>query len=183
MTEKLPENIILIGMPGVGKSTLGVILAKEIGYRFVDSDLLIQQQEERLLREIIEQEGVDGFIAIEERVNAQLEASRAVIATGGSVVYGQLAMEHLREIGTIIYLRLSYRSLKRRLGNLHNRGVALRDGQTLADLYRERCILYEKYADIVVDESGKNIEETLQLVKEALEDYVRNSETDSHSLL
>ena len=169
MEQKLPENIILIGMPGVGKSTLGVILAKEIGYRFVDSDLVIQQQEDRLLREIIEEEGVDGFIAIEEQVNATLDVQHSVISTGGSVVYGPRAMEHFRQIGTIVYLKLSYRALKRRLGNLHNRGVVLRDGQTLLDIYRERCTLYEKYADIVVDESGNNIEETLLLVREALE--------------
>ena len=109
-------------MPGVGKSTIGVILAKEIGYQFLDADLLIQQQENRLLKEIIAEEGADGFISIENRVNASIDANRTVIATGGSVVYGKEAMEHLREIGTMIYLRLSYASLKRRLHNLRGRG-------------------------------------------------------------
>ena len=125
------ENIVLIGMPGVGKSTVGVILAKELGYQFIDADLLIQKQEKRLLREIIAQEGVDGFIQIENQVNASIETTRTVIATGGSVVYGREAMEHLKKISTVVYLKLSYQALKKRLGNLKNRGVVLREGQTL----------------------------------------------------
>ena len=144
------KNIVLIGMPGVGKSTIGVILAKELGYQFVDADLLIQKQEKRLLKEIISEEGIEGFIAIENQVNASIEANRTVIATGGSVVYGREAMEHLGEIATVIYLKLSYKALRKRLGNLKNRGVVLRDGQTLKDLYEERVVLYEKYADKVV---------------------------------
>ena len=123
-------HIILIGMPGVGKSTIGVILAKELGYQFIDSDLLIQQQEGRLLRTIIEEEGVEGFLAIENQVNAGIQARRAVIATGGSAVYGTEAMEHFRRMGTIIYLKLPYDQLKRRLGNLKGRGVVLKKGQT-----------------------------------------------------
>ena len=120
------KNIVLIGMPGVGKSTIGVILAKELGYQFVDADLLIQKQEKRLLKEIISEEGIEGFIAIENQVNASIEANRTVIATGGSVVYGREAMEHLGEIATVIYLKLSYKALRKRLGNLKNRGVVLR---------------------------------------------------------
>ena len=155
------KNIVLIGMPGVGKSTIGVILAKELGYQFVDADLLIQKQEKRLLKEIISEEGIEGFIAI--------EANRTVIATGGSVVYGREAMEHLGEIATVIYLKLSYKALRKRLGNLKNRGVVLRDGQTLKDLYEERVVLYEKYADITIDEENKNLEETLQSIVDSLE--------------
>ena len=158
------ENIVLIGMPGVGKSTVGVILAKELGYQFIDADLLIQKQEKRLLKEIIAQEGVDGFIQIENQVNASIETDRTVIATGGSVVYGREAMEHLKKISTVVYLKLSYQALKKRLGNLKNRGVVLREGQTLRDLYEERVVLYEKYADIVIDEENKGIEETLQYI-------------------
>ena len=161
------KNIVLIGMPGVGKSTIGVILAKELGYQFVDADLLIQEQEHRLLHEIIE-EGIEGFIAIENQVNASIEADRTVIATGGSVVYGKEAMEHLGEIATVIYLKLSYKALRKRLGNLKNRGVVLRDGQTLKDLYEERVVLYEKYADITIDEENKNLEETLQSIIDTL---------------
>lgn len=162
------ENIVLIGMPGVGKSTVGVILAKELGYQFIDADLLIQKQEKRLLREIIAQEGVDGFIQIENQVNASIETNRTVIATGGSVVYGREAMEHLKKISTVVYLKLSYQALKKRLGNLKNRGVVLREGQTLWDLYEERVVLYEKYADIVIDEENKGIEETLQYILKEL---------------
>ena len=111
------NNIVLIGMPGVGKSTAGVVLAKVLGYRFVDADLLIQQEENRLLHEIIQEEGTEGFLAIEERVNAGIQTEQAVIATGGSVVYGAKAMEHLRSIGTVIYLKLSFKILEKRLHN------------------------------------------------------------------
>ena len=152
----------------VGKSTVGVILAKELGYQFLDADLLIQKRENRLLKEIIEQEGVDGFIEIENQVNASIEADRTVVATGGSVVYGEEAMAHLKKIATVIYLRLSYEELEKRLGNLKNRGVVLREGQTLKDLYEERIKLYEKYADLIVDEENKGIEETLQAIVKVL---------------
>lgn len=162
------NNIVLIGMPGVGKSTIGVILAKELGYQFLDADLLIQKQEKRLLKEIIAQEGVDGFIQIENQVNAAIEAEDTVIATGGSVIYGKEAMEHLKEIAVVVYLRLSYEVLETRLGNLKNRGVVLREGQTLKALYNERIVLYEKYADIIVDEENKGIEATLENIIEIL---------------
>lgn len=163
------QNMVLIGMPGVGKSTVGVILAKVLGYEFVDSDLLIQKAEKRLLREIIAQEGQAGFLKIENRVNASIDMEKTVIATGGSVVYCTEAMEHLKKIGTVVYLKLDYEILKKRLGNLRCRGVVLRKGQTLKDLYDERTPLYEKYADIVVDEKNLNIEETLQKILENLE--------------
>ena len=161
----MKDNIILIGMPGVGKSTVGVILAKELGFQFVDSDLLIQRQEKRLLKQIIEE---DGFIEIENQVNRSIDTHNAVIATGGSVVYGREAMENLGRIGKIVYLRLSYEKLQERLGNLHGRGVIVRKGQTLLDIYKERIPLYEQYADLVIDEEDKNIEETLQTILESL---------------
>lgn len=162
------KNIILIGMPGVGKSTIGVILAKEIGYQFMDSDLLIQQQEKRLLKEIIAEDGVEGFLAIENQVNKDIVAERCIIATGGSAVYGREAMEHFKEIGTIVYLNCSYDILSKRLGDLKNRGVVLKDGQTLYDIYVERNYLYQKYADITVDEDNLGIEGTLTLLLEHL---------------
>lgn len=162
------NNIILIGMPGVGKSSIGVILAKELGMQFLDSDLLIQQKEKRLLREILEQDGVDGFLRIEEQVNASIETDRAVIATGGSAVYSEKAMKHLRAAGTVVYLKLEYEPLSRRLGDLHNRGVVLREGQTLKELFTERDPLYHKYADLVVDETGRDMEKTLQEVIAAI---------------
>ena len=114
----LKDNIVLIGMPGVGKSTVGVILAKVLGYQFVDADLVIQEQEGRLLHEIIAQDGTDGFIEVENRVNASIEAHHAIIATGGSVVYGKEAMEHLAEIGTILYLEVPYAALEKRLADI-----------------------------------------------------------------
>ena len=167
-TEK-KKNVVLIGMPGVGKSTIGVILAKVLGKDFIDADLVIQKKEGRLLREIIEQEGPDGFLAVEERVNAGICPDAAVIATGGSVVYGQRAMEHLGRIGAIVYLKLSYPAVESRLRDIRGRGVVLRDGQTLLDLYQERAVLYERYADVTVEEDGLGVEETLEKTLQALE--------------
>ena len=155
----MKKNIVLIGMPGAGKSTVGVVLAKKKGYRFVDTDLMIQDQENRLLHEIIEEDGVDGFLAIENRVNASLDMSSSVVATGGSVIYSEEAMEHLGELGIICYLRLSYVTIKERLGDLNERGVTVREGQTLLDLYEERIPLYEKYAELTVECEGKSIRE------------------------
>ena len=164
------DNIVLIGMPGVGKSTVGVVLAKALGYQFVDADLLIQEAEGKLLSELIEEHGTDGFIEIENRVNSQIQTHRSVIATGGSVVYGKEAMEHLKSIGTVVYLKQNLRVLQRRLRNLKGRGVVLKEGQTLVDLYKERTVLYEKYADITVDQYKQSIEQTLKAVRTALEE-------------
>lgn len=164
MEWKKGNNIVLIGMPGVGKSTIGVVLAKIIGYRFVDADLVIQEQEGKLLKDIISQEGVDGFIKVENRVNANLNISNAVIATGGSAVYGTEAMEKYKESATIVYLKLNYETLDGRLGDIKGRGVVLRDGQTLKDIYDERTELYEKYADITIDEQGLDVESTIEKI-------------------
>ncbi len=162
-------NIVLIGMPGVGKSTIGVILAKVLGYSFLDADLLIQEQEGKLLREIIEEKGTDGFIQVENRVNASIRADRAIIATGGSVVYGKEAMEHLKEIGRVVYLKVSYAILEKRLADIKGRGVVLKEGQTLETLFEERSKLYEQYADIEVSEEGLDVEQTVEKLVEALE--------------
>src|SRR5699024_470108 len=164
----MKDNIVLIGMPGSGKSTVGVILAKVLGYSFIDSDLLIQKAEKKLLKEIIAREGQEGFLKSENRVNASIETEKSVMVTGGSVVYCQEAMEHLKEIGTVIYLQLDYPILRRRLGNLIGRGVVLKEGQTLKDLYEERVPLYEKYADYIIDEKKTNAEGTLQKILEIL---------------
>jgi len=151
----MKSNITLIGMPASGKSTVGVLLAKRLGYSFVDADIVIQEKEGRLLKEIIEAEGMEGFLKVEERINRALEVKRSVIAPGGSVVYGESAMEHLKAISTVIYLELDYQEVKSRLGDLKDRGVALKDGMSLEDMYRERVPLYEKYADITINESHK----------------------------
>lgn len=158
------ENVVLIGMPGVGKSTVGVVLAKVLGYQFIDADSLIQKKMNMVLSEIIKKEGTDGFMKIENDVNASIETDRTVIATGGSVVYCEEAMEHLKSIGTVIYLKLSLESLSKRLGNLVGRGVVLKKGQTLEHLYDERTPLYEKYADLTIDEENQELEDTLQTI-------------------
>ena len=170
----MKDNIVLIGMPGVGKSTVGVILAKVMGYQFIDADIVIQQQEGRLLHEIIEKEGTEGFIQVENRVNASLSASHAIIATGGSVVYGKEAMEHLREIGTVVYLEVSFPVLEKRLADIKGRGVVLKEGQNLYDLYLERTPLYESYADIRIAETGLDIEQTVeQIVSQLQQDGIK----------
>ncbi len=159
------KNIVLIGMPGAGKSTVGVILAKVLGYQFIDSDLLIQEQEKCLLKDIIERDGLDGLVAVEEQVNAGIQAVNSVIATGGSVIYGPKAMEHLREIGTVVYIRLDYKTIAKRLGNIRQRGVVFREGQTLMSLYEERCPLYEQYAHIIIDGEGHDMEDLMEKIK------------------
>ena len=163
------RNYTLIGMPASGKSTVGVLLAKRLGFSFVDVDIVIQEKEKRLLKEIIAQEGIDGFMAVENRINASLDADRSVIAPGGSVIYGKEAMEHLREISTIVYLKLSYEDVKKRLSNLVDRGVVLKDGMTLLDLYNERVPYYERYADITVDETGQTVGETVDYLRDLIE--------------
>lgn len=163
------KNIILIGMPGAGKSTVGVVLAKKLGYSFVDSDLLIQEREHMVLHEIIEKYGLDTFNQIENEVNASIETKNTVIATGGSAIYGTKAMEHFKSIGTVIYLKLPYEELKQRLGDLNQRGVSIRQGQTLKELYEERIPLYEKYADIVLDCNNYSIREIVTKISETLE--------------
>lgn len=163
------NNIILIGMPASGKSTVGVVVAKRLGYEFVDTDLLIQKQEKRLLKEIIAQEGNDGFLKIENQVNRDLKVDRAVVSPGGSVVYCEEAMEHFKEIGTVVYLKAPFEEINRRISNAKNRGVVLKDGQTLKDLYEERVKLFEKYADLTVEEDGSSLEETIDKVLELFE--------------
>ena len=164
----MKNNITLIGMPGSGKSTVGVVLAKRLGRRFVDSDLVIQDRHGKLLHELITEYGVEGFWQIESDVNASLDLENSIIATGGSACYEPEGMQHLREISTVVYLKLPYEEVEKRLGDLNARGVTLQPGQTLRDLYDERTPLYEKYADIVVDEEDKDLEGSLQVVLEAL---------------
>ncbi len=163
------KNITLIGMPGAGKSTVGVVLAKVLGYRFVDSDLEIQEQTGKLLHELISELGDEGFLKLENQVNAGLHVENSVIATGGSVVFGREAMEHLREISVVIYLRLSCESLKERLGDLHKRGVVLKHGQTLEDLMQIRGPLYERYADYIIDEENLDIRGVVSRITSVLQ--------------
>ena len=164
------ENIVLIGTPGVGKSTVGVILAKVLGYQFIDADLVIQKRENRLLHEIISEEGLDGFLKAEENANVYIAQNeeKSIVATGGSVVYCEKAMQELKKTGRVIYLELEYDQLKKRLGNLKGRGVVLKDGQDLRGLYEERIPLYEKYADLTVNEKNLDVEQTLQKIVDRL---------------
>ncbi len=167
----MKQNITLIGLPSCGKSTVGVLLAKSLGYRFLDSDLVIQEREGKLLHEIIEQEGIRRFLQIENEVNASLDVTHTVISTGGSAVYGKEAMAHLKRISRVLYLKIDYDSLVARLGDYSHRGVVLPEGYTLRDLYDERTALYEQYADLVVDERdtegnlSKTVERCIKLCK------------------
>lgn len=162
------NNITLIGMPGAGKSTIGVVLAKVLGYDFIDSDLLIQKKEGKLLWQIMRDGGNDEFNRIEERVNSEIMADHSVIATGGSVVYGPRAMAHLRSISTVVYLKVSCESLTRRLGDLNERGVVLDPGETLLDLYNRRIPLYEKYAHITVDVGRRSVQQAVRSIIAAI---------------
>ncbi|MDE6274434.1 MAG: shikimate kinase [Clostridiales bacterium] len=163
------DNIVLIGMPSAGKSTAGVLLAKRIGYGFIDCDLIIQGEQGMRLSEIIDKEGAEGFIRIEERVNAGLFARRCVIATGGSVIYGARAMEHLKTLGKVVYLKLSVEEVAKRIPSFAKRGVVMRENvSTLEELYKERIPLYEQYADVTVECDGKTIDETVVDVATAL---------------
>lgn len=163
------NNVVFIGMPGAGKSTVGVVLAKMLGYRFVDSDLVIQEKTGKLLYQLLDTCGLERFREIENEVNAGITADHAVIATGGSAVYGKEAMEHFREIAVVVYLKLSCGEIRERLGDLHERGVAMEPGQTLESLYQERCPLYEQYADVTVDCDGKSLREVARQVYDRMQ--------------
>ncbi len=167
----MKDNIIMIGMPAAGKSTIGVVVAKRLGYGFLDTDLLIQEQEGKLLKEIIAEKGPDVFKEIEDQVNAGIECEKTVVSPGGSVVYCENAMQHFREIGKIVYLETSFQTVSRRLKNPENRGVVLKSGQTIRELYDERVPLFEKYADLTISEDGKTLDETVENVMESLKYY------------
>lgn len=164
------KNIVLIGMPGAGKSTIGVVAAKALGYNFIDSDLLIQAEGGDILEHLIKKRGIDGFLALENRVNRDIDAKRTVIATGGSVCYCDEAMQTLKKNGIVVYIKQDFEAIRKRVGNLNKRGVVIRQGTTLRDLYDERVPLYEKYADLVVDVSGsRNLKESIDTVISAIE--------------
>lgn len=147
------KNITMIGAPSCGKSTIGVMLANKLGMDFIDVDIIIQEQTGKLLKEIIAEQGTEGFIKIEGDIAASIEAENSVIAPGGSICYEDWAMEHLKAISTVVYLRISYEEMEKRIGDFVDRGVAIPDGYTLKDLYDERVKLYEQYADVIIDDT------------------------------
>ncbi len=162
------QNIILIGMPAVGKTTIAKRIAKAASMTFLDTDRIIESEEGKTIPQLLELHGTDGFLAIENRICAALRCQGCIVATGGSVVYGEEAMRHLCEIGTVVYLKLSFPLLQKRLHTPGKRGVVLKPGQTLYELYRERIPLYEKYADIVIDERTCYPSQTAQRAYRAL---------------
>ncbi|MCI5885569.1 MAG: shikimate kinase [Clostridiales bacterium] len=164
----MKKNIVLIGMPASGKSTAGVILAKEMKHNFYDTDLLLQAETDMTLAEIIRERGLDGFLKLEDRLLSEINVTGCVIATGGSAVYGDNAMANLKKIGKVVYIKLRFEVIESRLKNIETRGVAMREGTTLRELYDERIGLYEKYADTVIEADGLNTEQTVQRIKESL---------------
>lgn len=158
------KNVVLIGMPGAGKSTVGVLLAKALSFDFIDTDLIIQKEQKKKLFEIINEQGIDEFLKIENDVLKRISAEHTVIATGGSAIFGKEAMKHLGEIGTIVYLKLSCDEIVRRVNNIKTRGIAMSKGKSLQDVYNERVSYYERYADIVIEADDHTIEETVESV-------------------
>lgn len=163
------SNIILIGMPGAGKSTLGVVLAKTLNKEFIDTDLLIQKEHDDLLHKIINKIGLESFIELEEQSILKMHVKNAIIATGGSVVYSQKAMEYLKSSGIVVYLKVPVDELTERLNNIKTRGVVMKKGQSIESLYQERVLLYEKYADIIIDCNLNTLEQNIDLLVEAIE--------------
>lgn len=160
----MKDNIVLIGMPGAGKSTVGVLLAKALNYEFLDTDITIQKKSGKKLYEMINESGIDYFISYENEVLQSVDATRTIIATGGSAIFGAEAMEHLSDIGTIVYIKLSCEEIIRRVNNIKTRGIAMKHGKTMCDVYEERTPLYEKYADIIVDAENTTIEECVEKI-------------------
>ena len=163
-------NITLIGMPGAGKSTVGVVLAKRIGMDFVDTDLIIQKEYNKTLSEIIDAKGIEGFKKVENDVISKLELDNTIIATGGSAVYGKEAMKHLRDISKVVYIELTEENIEDRLGDLNERGVVLEDGETLQELYDERIPLYKKYAHIIVNANDMVLREVVKNIEKVMLD-------------
>lgn len=160
----MSSNIVLIGMPGSGKSTCGVLAAKALLKNFFDTDLLLQNLEGKRLQSIINENGIEYFNEAEEKAILSLDIRGTVIATGGSVVYSEKAMAHLRSLGKIIYLRLGYEEMEKRIKNITTRGIVLKEGETLLDMYNERASLYERYADEILNCDGMTVEETVESI-------------------
>lgn len=168
MSDQAGTNVTLIGMPGSGKSTIGVVLAKRVNLQFVDTDLIIQTSQQRTLQQIMDADGFDRFCQIEEDAVLSLNVDHHVIATGGSVCYGAEGMAHLKRLGRIVFLKTSLKTLEQRLSNMATRGIALKPGQSLEQLLHERDALYTRYADITIECDGLNVERICELIEAAL---------------
>lgn len=162
-------NIVLIGMAGAGKSTIGVLLAKALQKDFMDTDLLIQHEENKGLQEIIDRSGIDYFNEVEESVVLNIKVENAVIATGGSVVYSNKAMNHLKKNSHVVYVEVPFDEIEQRIKKIYGRGIVIKEGQTLLDVYKERKVLYNRYADMIVKVEKEHIEDTLEKVMNELE--------------
>ena len=158
------KNIVLIGMPGSGKSTVGVLLAKALGYSFIDTDLIISRMAEKPLQKILNEEGLNSFLKLEEKVGTELDCSQTIVATGGSMVLSEKAMQNLKGHGQIVYIEVPLDEIKRRVTNIKTRGIAFGNGETLDDVYKIRVPLYEKYADLTVSFSDSTIEDTVDKI-------------------
>ena len=169
------RNIVLIGMPGAGKSTIGVLLAKTLGMPFTDTDLIIQQREGRLLQDIINKDGIEKFLAIEEAVILGLNVKEHIVATGGSAVYSDAAVGRLKKDGILVYLQLEFEDIEKRIKNITSRGIAMSQGQSLAELYVERVPLYEKFANVTISCTGKHTEDIVAQIKVVYQDFVLNT--------
>ncbi len=166
----MKRNIVLIGMPASGKSTVGVVLAKSLGMNFMDTDLVIQQKTGRKLQEIINEKGLDYFVELEADILSEIQAENTVISTGGSAIYRERAMDNLKKNGAVVYLKVPLETIKQRLGNIHTRGIAMKPGESIASLYNERVVLYEKYAEFTIDGEGKTVEEVVDAICPSRED-------------
>lgn len=163
-------NVVLIGMPGCGKSTLGVLLAKALQMDFVDTDLVMQNQYGKPLQQLVDELGTEGFSQAEENCICQLKPDRTVIATGGSVALEERAMEHLSKSGTIVFIKLCYQTIESRLNNIATRGITLQKGQTLRDLYELRQPYYHRWGQIIVEADGLDVEQTVALLVNRLKE-------------
>ncbi len=163
------RNIILIGMPASGKSSAGILLAKAMGLNFLDTDVVIQAQQGRLLQDLLDTDGMAAFLAIEKTTLLGLSPIATVVATGGSVIYSAEAMAHLARTGVVVYLETELDELQRRLGNMAERGVAISPGMSLDDLYTQRTVLYKKYADVTITTTGDGVEDTVAKIVAAME--------------
>ena len=156
------DNIILIGLPGAGKSTVGVILAKTLGMNFIDTDILIQGRTGMRLQEIIDTGGIEAFLQIEQDTICSLHCTNTVVATGGSVVLKKPSMEYLKKNGRIVYLKITFEEMVQRLSNMTTRGIVFVQGQSLPDMYHQRVCLYERYAEVIIDNSHNDIERVIR---------------------